>query len=367
MFIIIKFVRSEKRKISYVNLLAIIVIVLMFVATPAYAGTAQSTDILVQCNSSGVITNNTAITSANIPTIQYDTSGNYYANSVDVSIFTGNTLVKELDGYTTTNLQVALGAVTNYDYNATSPVVYEIKYRGHYSVVGSGVQNITEDWQSSGLYFEVVVSPTVTGISPASGPTTGGTAVTITGAGFIGATAVKFGSISGTGLIVNGDTSISITTPPGNGTVDVTVIGPGGTSATSSKDQFTYPDCLVTYRGAQKRLNGDGTYDIRFIATIDTLEPDSVGFVFSKSILIPTKDNVSSAQVKSTTTVYNAVTASGSTVYAADLHGKYIIACTVTGIPATDIGIPLYVRGFSTKETVTTYTPVQTVITSSLP
>lgn len=57
--------------------------------------------------------------------------------------------------YTTTNLQVALGAVTNYDYNATTPVVYEIKYRGHYGVFGQGAQDITEDWQSSGLYFTV--------------------------------------------------------------------------------------------------------------------------------------------------------------------------------------------------------------------
>ncbi|HTZ09675.1 MAG TPA: protease pro-enzyme activation domain-containing protein, partial [Acidimicrobiales bacterium] len=36
--------------------------------------------------------------------------------------------------------------------------------------------------------------PAVTGVSPTSGPTTGGTSVTITGTGFTGATAVKFGS-----------------------------------------------------------------------------------------------------------------------------------------------------------------------------
>ena len=36
--------------------------------------------------------------------------------------------------------------------------------------------------------------PTVTGVSPASGPSTGGTTVTITGTGFAGASAVNFGA-----------------------------------------------------------------------------------------------------------------------------------------------------------------------------
>jgi hypothetical protein len=31
-----------------------------------------------------------------------------------------------------------------------------------------------------------------------------------------------------------------VTSPPGSGTVDVTVTGPGGTSAKSSADLFTY-------------------------------------------------------------------------------------------------------------------------------
>ena len=42
-----------------------------------------------------------------------------------------------------------------------------------------------------------MAAPTVTGISPTSGPTAGGTSVTITGTDLTGATSVKFGSVAG--------------------------------------------------------------------------------------------------------------------------------------------------------------------------
>ena len=80
----------------------------------------------------------------------------------------------------------------------------------------------------------------VTGISPSSGPTLGGTVVTITGSGLLGATAVNFGSSSATSFTVNSDTSITATAPAGTGAVDVTVTAPGGTSATSAADLYTY-------------------------------------------------------------------------------------------------------------------------------
>ena len=114
------------------------------------------------------------------------------------------------------------------------------------------------------------------------------------------------------------------------------------------------------------RTNADSTYDNRFLTTIDTLDANSVGFVFSKSEQNPTKENVPSTQVKSTTTVDNSVTAAGSTVTAASLRGTYIIACTVTNIPAGDSSTPLYVRAFATKGTETTYTTVKTVTVDGL-
>ncbi len=82
--------------------------------------------------------------------------------------------------------------------------------------------------------------PTITAISPSSGPASGGTTVTITGSNLTGATAVDFGANGATNVTVVSSSQITATSPPGSGTVDVTVTTPGGTSATSAADQFTY-------------------------------------------------------------------------------------------------------------------------------
>ena len=83
--------------------------------------------------------------------------------------------------------------------------------------------------------------PTVSGVSPTSGSTVGGTTVTITGTNLTGVTAVKFGSANATGFTVNSDTQITATAPARSaGSVDITVTTAGGTSATSTSDQFTY-------------------------------------------------------------------------------------------------------------------------------
>jgi len=89
--------------------------------------------------------------------------------------------------------------------------------------------------------FAPVAPPTVTSVSPSTGPIAGGTSVTITGTGFTGATAVNFGATAATSFTVNSATSITATSPAGAaGTVDITVTTAGGTSATSAADQFTY-------------------------------------------------------------------------------------------------------------------------------
>ena len=82
--------------------------------------------------------------------------------------------------------------------------------------------------------------PTVTGLSPSTGATAGGTSVVVTGTNFTGVTAVRFG---GTNALysVNSATQITATSPAGSaGVVNVTVTTADGTSATGAANQYTY-------------------------------------------------------------------------------------------------------------------------------
>src|SRR5205823_1545670 len=89
-------------------------------------------------------------------------------------------------------------------------------------------------------YISAPAGPKVSSISPASGPAAGSTSVTITGSGFTDATGVSFGGKAASSFKVDSDTQITATSPPGSGTVDVTVTTKNGTSATVAADQFTY-------------------------------------------------------------------------------------------------------------------------------
>ncbi len=111
------------------------------------------------------------------------------------------------------------------------------------SPAGSGTVNVTVTTKggtsatSSADEFTYVAAPDITEVSPTSGPTTGGTPVTITGKNLSGATGVSFGSTAVKFTQVS-STEITTTSPAtsSSGTVDITVTTPGGTST----DSFTY-------------------------------------------------------------------------------------------------------------------------------
>ena len=85
------------------------------------------------------------------------------------------------------------------------------------------------------------IPPTISSVSPTSGPIVGGTSVTITGAGFTDVTAVKFGSTNATSFAVNSSTQITAVSPAGSaGATDITITIPNGTSTTNINDKFTY-------------------------------------------------------------------------------------------------------------------------------
>ena len=93
---------------------------------------------------------------------------------------------------------------------------------------------------SNGATYSYVAAPVITGISPVQGPTAGGTAVTVTGTGFTGATGVLFGAVSAAFTVVS-STQITATAPAGSGSVSVTVTTPGGTSSGATYSYLAVP------------------------------------------------------------------------------------------------------------------------------
>ena len=85
-------------------------------------------------------------------------------------------------------------------------------------------------------------------VYPTSGPTVGGTLVTIYGANFQPGASVQFASASASGVAFNGSTNLTVTTPAGPaGAADVKVTNPDGKSSALSQG-FVYigsSNCIV--------------------------------------------------------------------------------------------------------------------------
>jgi alpha-tubulin suppressor-like RCC1 family protein len=121
------------------------------------------------------------------------------------------------------------------------------------SPAGVGVVNVTVTTPSSTSAknaadaFTYVAPPRITGVSPKTGPTAGGTSVTIKGASFGGATGVSFSGASSTSFTVNSPSSITAVSPPApSGKVAISVTTPFGTSESVLADTFKYAAPTIT-------------------------------------------------------------------------------------------------------------------------
>jgi len=108
-----------------------------------------------------------------------------------------------------------------------------------------------QEWSNAGstcMQRMALGTPAVTKVSPVKGPASGATIVKITGTGFTGATAVRFGTQSAS-FTVTSPSKITATAPPqAVGTVDVTVSNPGASSAISSADHFKYTPSVTSVK-----------------------------------------------------------------------------------------------------------------------
>ena len=135
---------------------------------------------------------------------------------------------------------VGITAVSDTSITATSPAG-----TGTVDVTVTSTSGTSATSPADQFTYTAAVAPTVTAVSPPTGSTVGSTSVTITGTSFTGATAVDFGTTPATDVTVFNDTTITANSPAGTGTVNVTVTAPGGTSADSPADQFTYTAAAV--------------------------------------------------------------------------------------------------------------------------
>jgi streptogramin lyase len=104
--------------------------------------------------------------------------------------------------------------------------------------------------------YQIPPVPAVTGVSPAVGPASGGTFVTVTGTDLTGGT-VGFGPAAAADSACSA-TSCTATEPAGSaGTVDVTVQTAGGTSAASAADEFVISPVSVSQPAIPGLADGD--------------------------------------------------------------------------------------------------------------
>jgi hypothetical protein len=101
-----------------------------------------------------------------------------------------------------------------------------------------------------------MAAPVVSSISPDRGPTSGGTSVTLTGTGFTGTTAVRFGGTTAPSFTATSSTQIFAVAPAGTGTVNVTVTTGEGTSTQSIAYTYVTAPSLTSLSPSQGPVTG---------------------------------------------------------------------------------------------------------------
>ena len=160
--------------------------------------------------------------------------------------------------------------------------------------------------------FSYVSPPTVTKITPANGPTKGGTAVTISGTNFLGSVSVAFGATPATSVHVLSATQITATSPSGSGTVYVTVSAAGGSSSSTGRSRFTFvaAPTITKVTPDSGSVKGDTTVTIwgsNFVGTVSVY----FGSTRAASVHVLSSSEIRVTAPKGSGTTYVTVSAVG--------------------------------------------------------
>lgn len=128
-------------------------------------------------------------------------------------------------------------------------------------------------------------APSIGGISPTSGPVSGGTQITITGTNFVSGATVRVGGRAATAIAFVSPSQLRATTPAGaaTGSTSVQVVNPSGQSATRGNG-FWYTGSATTPTGATPK--------------IDSVTPNSGPLAGGTTITVAGSNFVSGATVR---------------------------------------------------------------------
>jgi IPT/TIG domain-containing protein len=227
------------------------------------------------------------------------------------------------------------------------------------TTLGSGT---TLDALPSNTFDVTEPQPTVTGISPSSGPAAGGTAVTITGTNFTGATGVTIGGTAAASVVVVSSTSITAVTPAGTaGTASVVVTTTGGSNAANT---------LFTYIGSQTiSFANPGTQTVGTPLTLSATASSGLAVTFTSTTTgICTVSGTTATFIASGTCTIDANQAGNSTYAAApQVQQSFTVngeAQTVTfpTIPAQTVGTPLALSATASSGLTVSFTSTTTSV-----
>jgi hypothetical protein len=186
----------------------------------------------------------------------------------------GDPVRGEIITFTSTDPGEQVGAVTDNGDGTYSATITASTTPGTPTITATDT-SVSPKVSGQAMLKQSIVKPTVGAISPSTGPTSGGTAITITGTGFVTGASVLIGQGNGTaGAIpatdvqVLSSTQITATTGGGArpGAWNLFVANSGATSATNANAKFTYfptvtavsPTSGPTGGGTQITITGSG-------------------------------------------------------------------------------------------------------------
>lgn len=180
--------------------------------------------------------------------------------------------------------------------------------------------------------YTYVAAPTVTGISPSSGPLSAGTNVTVTGTNLTGATSMAIGGTAATNVVVVNATTITATAPAGTaGTASVDVTTAGGTNVPNTLYNYVAAP-TVTAISPASGPQAAGTSVTITGTNLSGATAVTIGGAAATGVVVVNSTTITAVAPAGTAgTASVAVTTAGGTTVANTLY-TYVAAPAVTGI-----------------------------------